>query len=127
MRLALEAALLCTGTAAVCLLLRAVRPEYAFAAGLAGGIGALLLLAAPLTDTLGEMSRLAERTGIASAPLLVQACLAALAGDLLASLCKDAGENALAARVELCARVAAAAMALPLVGELIDAVGSLAL
>ncbi len=127
MRIALEAALLCAGTAAVCLLLRAARPEFAFAASLAGGIGALLLLAVPLTGALEEMRSLAARTGLSSAPVLIQALLASLAGDLLSALCREAGENALAARVELCARVAATAMALPLVGELIEGLEALAL
>ena len=128
MVMALEAALLCAGTAALCVLLRAVRPEFAFAAALAGGIGALLLLVTPLGAALSEARALAERTGLgASASLLVSACLAVLAGDVLASLCRDAGETALAARVELCARVAVTAMSLPLLGELVEALFALSL
>ena len=127
MRLALEAALLCVGTAALCLLLRQTWPEFAFAAALAGGIGALGLLAGPVCEALGQMRLLSEKTGLLSAPVFVQACIAALAGDLLSSLCREAGESALAARVELCARVAATAMALPLVSELIDSLEAFAI
>lgn len=118
---AIQVVLVCVATALACSLLRAVRPELAMGVALAGGVASLFLLRGELEAAFRLVRTLAaqENLGAGSAGLLLRASGIALAAEFGAELCRDAGESALAGRIELGARIALLAMAAPLVQDML--------
>lgn len=105
----------------VALMLRARNPEIALLAAAAGAVG-LLLMAMPVLSGLVEELRGLVPEGPARAcfaPLLkvTGICLLARLG---AELCRDAGEGAMAVKVELLGTVLALGAAMPIFGLLAD-------
>lgn len=129
MQTVFQVSLLCVLTACVCVLLKTHRPEFAFLAGAAGSLCAFVLILPPLRETVEAMSGLTARIPAlgASGQAILRVLAVALVSEFASAVCRDAGENALAGKVELCARVAVAAMAVPLVAELLRSLGSLSL
>ena len=101
---AVRIALMLLAAALACATMRVHRPELAVGVALAAGAAALVLVLPGLrtaADPLAGISLIAE---------------------FAARLCEDAGEKALAGRVELVVRVALFAMAAPLLVELLDTI-----
>lgn len=114
---------LCVAVALVCAALRVQRPEVASVVSLAAGLAALSMLAPELTRVREAVDALRSRTAGAPdlfAPVLKGAGIALIA-DFGAQICSDAGEQALAGRVMLSARVAMLSLCLPLVLETLGA------
>lgn len=102
--------------------------EYALLISL--GAAALLLLA--VLDQAGPLFRQVEDLA-ASGPLngealrlMLRAVGITVVGQVVARLCKDAGESALSYTVELAARAAVLAAALPAVGKILEYLGEIA-
>ncbi len=95
--------------AALCALLRRYHAEYALAVSV--GVGALIAvqMISSLVPIVAEIENLMEQAGVAGICFLAQ-----FAGDA----CRDAGESALAAKVEMAARLSMTAAALPLFQQL---------
>jgi stage III sporulation protein AD len=116
--------------AVICLILKQFRPEYAVAAALA--VGAVILLAVcsavtPILQAVESFSQLAQlqQEDLAALFKMVGLCwLTALGADV----CRDAGQTALAGKVELAGRIAILLVVLPLFTELmqlaIDLIGN---
>ena len=118
---------LALAAAALCALLKRYHGEYA----LLVSVGTVLLIAAQLFSSLipvlDEINRLMDQAGVAAeygAILLKVAGLCFLA-QFGADACRDAGESALASRVETAARLAMTAAALPLFRQLAETALSL--
>ena len=124
---AVEVVLICVAAALACALLRGTHPELAMGVALAGGIAALYLLRADLQAVAELLGQLARETGLQQghAALLLRASGIALVSEFGADLCRDAGESALAGRVELAARVVLLALAAPLLRELFALISAL--
>ena len=109
---AVRIALLLIAAALACAAMRAQRPELSAGVALAAGAAALTMLLPGLD---GGAALILRATGIS------------LIAEFAAHICEDAGEKALASRVELAARVTLFAMAAPLLTEVVTAVtGALA-
>lgn len=124
---AVSVTLLCVAAALACAVVRASRPEMAFAVALAAGAAALLMLNGDLRSAAGLISELSEESGFShgGAGLLLRAVGIALVSEFGAQLCRDAGESALAGRIDLAARLALLVMAAPLIGEVLDLISGL--
>ncbi len=113
--------------ASIVVLVRAYRPEMALQISIVAGLLLLLYIVAQVSGILDSLRTLSERYGINSAYIgvLVKiigiAYLAQFAGDI----CKDAGESAMASKVELGGRIMILAAALPAAISLLDMVASL--
>ena len=109
------------------LLLKGQRPELALLTGLAAGVLLLWLSADAISDLLSAAGRIAGEYGVNSAYFGVALKVTGVAciGDLGVQLCKDAGENAIAAKVELAARVMILLLAVPVLEELLRLIGTL--
>ncbi len=117
MELMLKAAMTAVAGALLGLLLKRELPELGLALSLALCTAAALV-AMELFSGLRELFSLAgELTGLSPALLApVMKCVAvAVVTKLAVELCRDGGQGALAAAVELCGTACAMAMALPLV------------
>ena len=117
--------LICLAAALACALLRPLRPELAMGVALAGGIAALFALRDEAQEVVRLLQGLVRRTELTQehAGLLLRACGIALASEFGAELCRDAGESALAGRVELGASVALLAMSAPLIEKMLALAG----
>ncbi len=103
------------------LLLRRMKDEYAHFTALfvcvaltASAVGVL----APVIEYLNNVGEQTSLTGMFS--LMFKSCGVAVITTLAASLCKDSGETALAAKVELCGKSMILAMSLPLIKQVFD-------
>ena len=113
--------LLCVGAALICAMLRPQRPEMALGVALAAGAAALMLLLPGLQSAAQVIREFSERAQGAQdgASLLLRAAGIALLAEFAQQLCEDAGEKALAGRIELGVRVALFGMAAPLLREVL--------
>ncbi len=113
--------------ALLCVIVRQYRPEAALGVGIAGGVllmGAAALMLAPSVEALKELSR---RAGLDNgfAQVLIKALAVCCITQLAADICRDAGESALASKLELAGRAAVAVISLPVFMELADIVAGL--
>lgn len=111
-----QAAILCVAGALLCAALRVHRPEMATACAMATGMAALGLCVDSLSGAVQAVRTLSEESGLSdgSTQVLIRATGVALISDFASQLCRDAGESALAGRVELAGRVSLLTMAAPL-------------
>ena len=113
---------LARAAAALCALLRRYHGEYALLISVGAGILIVIQMFSSLIPIVHEIETLSQQAGIASeyGEVLFKAAgicfLAQFAGDA----CRDAGETALASRVETAARLAMTAAALPLFRQLAE-------
>ena len=119
---AMRAVFLCVAGALVCALLRQQKPEMRTAAALAVGLAALFLSLDGLGAGVDMLRRLSGEAGLKgeSPLLLIRATGVALIAEFASQLCRDAGESALAGRVELAGRAALMGMTAPLLTGLLQ-------
>ena len=118
---------LALAAAALCALLKRYHGEYALLVSVGTGLLIAAQLFSSLIPVLDEINRLMDQAGVAAeygAILLKVAGLCFLA-QFGAEACRDAGESALASRVETAARLAMTAAALPLFRQLAETALSL--
>lgn len=109
------------------IVLRQQRPEQAMAVSLAAGIGVLALVvssALPVIATIRELLNGAALPGEYGA-VLFKALGICLLTQVAADACRDAGENALAAKAELAGKILLLTLALPLFEQLARLAASL--
>lgn len=109
-------------------LVQKTNKEYALLISL--GTAAVLLLfllerAGPVLQQVEDLAASGPLEGEAVG-LMLQAVGITVVGQVVARLCKDAGESALAYTVELAARAAVLAAALPALGRLLKYLGEIA-
>lgn len=109
-------------------LVQKTNKEYALLISL--GTAAVLLLfllerAGPVLQKVEDLAASGPLEGEAVG-LMLRAVGITVVGQVVARLCKDAGESALAYTVELAARAAVLAAALPALGRLLEYLGEIA-
>lgn len=113
--------------AAMCAVIKRIKPESALGTGLAAGIMILAAAVSMLAPTIEAISALAGSAGIDNA--LMKLMLKALAVCYITTLCsdcaRDAGEAALGAKLELAGRAAVAAVSLPAFTSLAELVSKM--
>ena len=118
---------LCIITALLALSLRGQRPEFAMLLSLGCGIFVLLNLLGQMKGILSGLERV--MTGLSGQSDLTGIILKALGICIVAELgsqcCRDAGEAAIAAKVELAAKTALVLMCMPVFTQLLETAGEL--
>lgn len=109
-------------TAAVCLLLRQYRPELALPVSLAAGALLLWMSVTALEPVLETVRSLMTKGGIREnyVKIMVKTLGICYLTRLAADSCTDAGQAALAGKVELAGRVCLLVLALPLFESLLE-------
>ena len=99
----------------IALLIRPFRPELSMITGAITGIIVLLMTVSELSGVAESLRQVAADNGIDGTYVgtLLKIIGIAYAAQFGAQICKDAGESAVAAKVELCGRVLILACALP--------------
>ena len=116
---------LCIITALLALSLRGQRPEFAMLLSLCCGVFVLLNLLGQMNGILSGLERV--MAGLSGQSDLTGIILKALGICIVAELgsCRDAGEAAIAAKVELAAKTALVLMCMPVFTQLLETAGEL--
>lgn len=113
--------------AALCVVVRQIKPESALFVGIAAGaviLGGVVSAAAPPVRALAELAESAGISGEFTAVLL-KALAVCYITTLSADCARDAGEGAVAAKLELGGRVSIAALSTPVFLRLAETVTGL--
>ncbi len=118
---------LALSAAVLCLLLRQTRPEMAVLVALAAGVALFFVVIARVGGVIDALEKLSQRAGLHSQTMeaVVRVIGVAFIAELGAQACRDAGEGALALKVELGGRVVMLAMAVPLLITVMDSLFAL--
>lgn len=118
---------LCIITALLALSLRGQRPEFAMLVSLGCGVFVLLNLLGQMKGILSGLERVmaglsgqSDLTGI-----ILKALGICIVAELGSQCCRDAGEAAIAAKVELAAKTALVLMCMPVFTQLLETAGEL--
>ena len=118
---------LCIAVSLLALSLRQQRPEYAMLLSLACGLCVLFFLVGKMGNIFSQLQDL--MTGLSGQSELTEIVLKALGICIVAELgsqcCRDAGETAIATKVELAAKAALVLMSIPIFQTLLEVAGEL--
>ena len=106
--------------------LRSTSPESAFGLRVAASVGLAAAVLSALLPVWTELEQLMQRSASGEwIVLLMKSMGVCLVAQFAADCCRDAGENALAGRVEFAGRVGVLVLAMPLVRALLQWVDAL--
>lgn len=111
-------------TCFLAVLLKQYKSEYAIAVTICAGALIFIYVAPQLAQLMAGIRQLADRTGIGGemlAPAFKTVGIAYLTG-YAAEMCRDAGEGALAAKLEIAGKILMLAIALPVAMAMLDAI-----
>lgn len=114
--------------AAIAVLLRQYRPEYAMLVSLAAGIFILYgLLENGVVPVLEEVRSILDSTAMPGeyAAVLFKSLGICFLTQVACDTCRDAGESAISAKVEMAGKLAVLAVSLPLFRQVLSIVGAL--
>ena len=118
--------LLCLSAALICMTLRAAHPQMASAVAMAAGVAALMLSSADLGALSRALKTLEGCVGEEAQPLyLLKVCGIAVIAEFASDICRDAGESALAQRIDVGVRIGVVASALPAAAEIMERIAEL--
>ncbi len=115
-------------TAAVlALMIRSTHPSMALNIGIAAGILLFMAALGPLMGIVDFLRNMAGRYGIDHdyIGVVLKVIGVAYIAEFAVQICKDAGENAVAGKVELGGKVLMLSLSLPVIGALLELIGSL--
>lgn len=106
----------------ICILLSQYKPEYAMVVSLACGIVLFSMIIVSLLPAFKTMSDLMNRAQISTeyTKAIVKTLGVCYVTQLASDSCKDAGQSAIASKVELSGKVFIVIISLPLFEDLID-------
>lgn len=111
----------------LCVLLKGYRPEYSVFLSLTAGILILLMTLDALVPVMETLTELIEISGHGreAFTILLKALGVCFITQLASDACKDAGEGAIASKVELAGKVVILLLAMPLFEQIIGVATSL--
>lgn len=120
---AVRAALICASAALICSFIP--RSEMRLGVVIAAGLCVIALCLQPLREGAAMLKTLGAQSGADTGGVMIRAVGVAIVAEFGAQLCRDAGEGALAGRVELAGRVTMLGLAMPLITELVARLGAM--
>ena len=112
--------------ALVCASLRTAYPQIATAVALACGVAVLMLTSGDLAVLSNSLRKLDDYAGKVHNDLpLLKICAIAMLAEFASDICRDAGEAALAKRIEIGIRIGITASAFPLIIRIMQKIGGL--
>jgi stage III sporulation protein AD len=120
-------AVFCITATVLALVLRQYRPEFAIFVSLACSVVVVLYVAQSIGQVMEELNGLFTNTLLSEE--LIQVVLKCLGVCILTELagqtCRDAGENAIGAKIELAGKVTLVVVSIPLFQQLLNVAGTL--
>ena len=106
----------------IIILLKQYRPEFAIYISLLTGVLILLLVMDQLSEIISLLQSLATKASINSTflGLLIKITGIAFLAEFAVSVCKDAGEGAIASKIEIGSKIIIIAMSIPIISSLLE-------
>ena len=107
--------------------IKKTHPEIAAVVSLAAGLALTLGLCTSLADIFNGLKSIADNSGINGEYLsvAVKVCTVAYVTQFTSELCRDAGESAIAVKIEMAGKITIVLMALPVVSAFIGSISEL--
>ena len=114
-------------SAVLALILKRDRPEYALQIGVISGVIILFLVMGRISGIIGFIENLAVKYNIdiEYIGIVIKIICIAYISEFGVQICRDAGENAVASKMELAGKVIIATLALPVMGALIETIAGI--
>ena len=108
----------------IIILIKQYRPEFAVYITILTGVLILLLVIDKLSGIIDLLQTFANKTSINSTflSILIKITGIAFLSEFVVSVCKDAGESAIASKVELGSKIMIIAMSIPIISTLLETV-----
>ena len=109
-------------TLIIIILLKQYKPEFAIYISLLVGVLILLLVMDQLTQVTSLLQSLASKASINSTFLAILLKITGIAflAEFAVSVCKDAGEGAIASKIEIGSKIIIIAMSIPIISSLLE-------
>ena len=106
----------------IVVILKQYRPEFAIYVSLLAGAIILILVINKLTGIINLLQSIANKTNINSnyLGLLLKITGIAFLTEFAVSICKDAGEGAIASKIEIGSKIIIIAMSIPIISSLLE-------
>ena len=106
----------------IIILLKQYKPEFAIYISLLAGVLILLLVMDQLTEIILLLQSLASKASINSTflALLLKITGIAFLAEFAVSVCKDAGEGAIASKIEIGSKIIIISMSIPIISSLLE-------
>jgi stage III sporulation protein AD len=115
--------------AALAVVLRQIRPEYALLVSLAAGVFIVFEVFGEIVPVVSQVGRMLEAGALPAqyGDILFKSLGICLLAQIGCDACRDAGEGAIASKIELAARICVLGVSLPLFTQALSVVNSLLL
>ena len=106
----------------IIILLKQYKPEFTIYISLLAGVLIILLVMEQLTEIISLLQSLASKASINSTflALLLKITGIAFLAEFAVSVCKDAGEGAIASKIEIGSKIIIIAMSIPIISSLLE-------
>ncbi len=106
----------------IIVLLRQYRPEFAIYISLLTGVLILLLVIDDLNGIINLLNSIADKVSINASflALLIKITGIAFLSEFAVSICKDAGEGAIASKIEIGSKIIIISMSIPIISSLLE-------
>ena len=110
--------------AVITIIMRQYKPEYAMFVSIMSGVSILLIVFAYISPAIEEMEKLLGHINAETdfSEILIKALGVCYITQIACDSCKDAGETAIAGKLELAGKIAIVILSLPMFTELTDIV-----
>ena len=108
----------------ITIIIKQYRPEFAIYISLVAGVIILALVIGNLTNVINLLKDISTRSGINNKFLgiLLKMTGIAILTEFAISICKDAGENAIACKVEIGSKVIIISLSVPIISNLLEVI-----
>ena len=108
----------------IIVILKQYRPEFAIYASIIAGVLILTLASGTLSGIIDMINSISSKTNINSEFLVILIKITGIAilTEFAVSICKDAGESAIASKVDIGGKIIIISMSIPIINALIDTV-----
>ena len=108
----------------VIIIIKQYRPEFAVYVSLIAGALILLLILDKMSGVINLLTNLANKTSINKdfIFLLIKITGIAFLTEFAVSICKDAGENAIATKIDMGGKVMIVAISIPIISSLLETI-----
>ncbi len=108
----------------IIIILKQYRPEFTIYVSLIAGIIIISLVIGKLEGIIQILKNLSEKAGVNKEFLmaLLKATGIAILAEYIISVCKDAGESAIASKVDLGGKIIIMSMSVPIISGLLDTI-----
>ena len=106
----------------IAVIIKQYKPEFAIYASIITGAIIIFLVLDKITSIISLLTNLSKKTGINAEYLkiLLKITGIAILTEFAVSICKDAGETAIASKVELVGRILIIALSIPIISTLLE-------